>query len=508
MDEILHREPRPPRQLNDAVPREIEAVCLRCLAKRVVDRYSAAIDVVEDLRTYLRIESALGAPPETFVAANAVQIDRDPTAGTYDSKTPPPSTPESTVITAAKPRGRLWTRWTTIAAISLVSVGIAVWTAGHYGGAGNKRSPAGGAKTAEIGGAEPHGVPMPPHAKPVLRRVRLVTKPPNAQIVLYGFDPKYGLVDPAQAVRPAERTPLELELWSGEYFVVAVLDDGRFHEVYRHVPPEPSAMPVFPHNHTSWHVRDEGHVELYPINIPAASVTEEMAHFAGSREFEVGIKDDGTVPTHRRRVPPFYLDCREVTWRQYKQAFRQQPPSFMDQWRGAPLTDDQPAVMLFIDHALAHAEEVGKRLPWEVEYEFAATLGGTRPFPWGDGPGRITKWQFGPAGEPTFDRVDADRPVFGLFSNAAEWTGSWASPYPPRLDYQPKFPGRRPGEYVVRGGSMSVIQRQSDGRDWTLGPRMRIALGDRDYYPGLGFRCARSAKPHLNPEDFETILLP
>jgi predicted N-acetyltransferase YhbS len=55
---------------------------------------------------------------------------------------------------------------------------------------------------------------------------------------------------------------------------------------------------------------------------------------------------------------------------------------------------------------------------------------------------------------------------------------------------------------------MSVIQRQSDGRDWTLGPRMRIALGDRDYYPGLGFRCARSAKPHLNPEDFETILLP
>jgi formylglycine-generating enzyme required for sulfatase activity len=253
-------------------------------------------------------------------------------------------------------------------------------------------------------------------------------------------------------------------------------------------------------------------VDVYEINIPAASVAEDMAYFAGSPNFQVGIKTDGTVPVHRRRVPPFHLDCREVTVGDYKRAFLKnqpsKPPSFMDQWRGPPLSDDQAAVMIFVDHAIAYAETVGKRLPWEAEYEFAATAGGTRSFPWGDDAKRMGCWQFGPAGQPALDRVDADRPVYGLFSNVAEWTNSWASPYPPRLDFQPKFPARRPGEFVVRGGSWSVIQRQDNGRDWQLGPRMRFLRGDRDYHPGVGFRCARSARPHLTPEDFEKILLP
>ena len=41
-DEILHREPRPPRQIDDAIPRELERICLKCLAKRMTDRYSTA----------------------------------------------------------------------------------------------------------------------------------------------------------------------------------------------------------------------------------------------------------------------------------------------------------------------------------------------------------------------------------------------------------------------------------------------------------------------------------
>ncbi len=52
-DEILNRDPKPPRQVNDAVPRELERICLKCLAKRMADRYPTALDLAGDLRLWL-----------------------------------------------------------------------------------------------------------------------------------------------------------------------------------------------------------------------------------------------------------------------------------------------------------------------------------------------------------------------------------------------------------------------------------------------------------------------
>lgn len=46
-------EPRPPRQIDDTIPKEFERVCLRALAYRIVDRYSTARDFAEDLRLTL-----------------------------------------------------------------------------------------------------------------------------------------------------------------------------------------------------------------------------------------------------------------------------------------------------------------------------------------------------------------------------------------------------------------------------------------------------------------------
>jgi serine/threonine protein kinase/pSer/pThr/pTyr-binding forkhead associated (FHA) protein len=50
VDEILHREARPPRQIRDSIPRELERVCLTALSKRVGDRYTTAGDMAADLR--------------------------------------------------------------------------------------------------------------------------------------------------------------------------------------------------------------------------------------------------------------------------------------------------------------------------------------------------------------------------------------------------------------------------------------------------------------------------
>ena len=49
-DEIQHREPKPPRQITEAIPAALESICLKCLAKDVRERYTNGFDLAADLR--------------------------------------------------------------------------------------------------------------------------------------------------------------------------------------------------------------------------------------------------------------------------------------------------------------------------------------------------------------------------------------------------------------------------------------------------------------------------
>jgi formylglycine-generating enzyme required for sulfatase activity len=53
LEQITSGEARPPRQMDDAIPKELERICLKALAKRASDRYSTARDLAEDLRHFL-----------------------------------------------------------------------------------------------------------------------------------------------------------------------------------------------------------------------------------------------------------------------------------------------------------------------------------------------------------------------------------------------------------------------------------------------------------------------
>jgi serine/threonine protein kinase/formylglycine-generating enzyme required for sulfatase activity len=52
LEQITTLEPRPLRQWEDAIPKELERICLKALSKRAADRYSTAKDMADDLRHF------------------------------------------------------------------------------------------------------------------------------------------------------------------------------------------------------------------------------------------------------------------------------------------------------------------------------------------------------------------------------------------------------------------------------------------------------------------------
>src|SRR4029077_10848250 len=62
MDQIATAEPRPLRQIDDTIPRELERICQKSLSKRASERYSTGRDLAEDLRHFLQSDEALALP--------------------------------------------------------------------------------------------------------------------------------------------------------------------------------------------------------------------------------------------------------------------------------------------------------------------------------------------------------------------------------------------------------------------------------------------------------------
>ena len=57
VDEILHREPKPPRQIQPTIPRELEQICLRCLRKSIAERWTSGTELAEALRRFAQSSS-------------------------------------------------------------------------------------------------------------------------------------------------------------------------------------------------------------------------------------------------------------------------------------------------------------------------------------------------------------------------------------------------------------------------------------------------------------------
>jgi predicted Ser/Thr protein kinase len=61
--QVVSEEPVPPRRLAPGVPPDLETICLKCLAKKVEDRYPDAAALAEDLRRFGEGEPVAARPP-------------------------------------------------------------------------------------------------------------------------------------------------------------------------------------------------------------------------------------------------------------------------------------------------------------------------------------------------------------------------------------------------------------------------------------------------------------
>jgi hypothetical protein len=70
LHQVLQDEPRPPRRLNDRIPRDLETICLKATAKEPRRRYQAG-ELADDVRRFLE-----GKPIEARPVGQAKKLWR------------------------------------------------------------------------------------------------------------------------------------------------------------------------------------------------------------------------------------------------------------------------------------------------------------------------------------------------------------------------------------------------------------------------------------------------
>ena len=439
LHQIQSQDPRAPRTIDKSIPLDLETICLKCLAKPTCDRYDTAQELAADLQRFMTGEP-ITARSTGFSERCFRWMRRNP-------------------ILAA------------VTALSILSTFTAIRLGASLSVTTNAHSE---------GSTSPiiHQVSAPTMS------VSLATEPAGAMIVFYPLDGISGDPIISQAIRPSERSPVKVDLIPGDYLVVAALPDGRFHEVYRHVPRNVDVPRRF-YPHSLWTVTSEKSISLYSVTIPQVLDEPDMTLFGNGRYRQ---QNDLAKSVH-----PFLLDSLEVTFGEFLPTFNNKLPPSLRGKDELLVSLDLPITGLLFDEAMTHAEFQGKRLPTATEYEFAATNGWTTLFPWGDNEPPSEAWQLS-AGYKEFDQTPTSPPVFGLFSNASEfvYTGgprreNDARP-PTFLLIAPDIIGP-----LVRGGPISPDTRIRDLMDH--GARWHAKSRRTRRRSAAGWGCARRKNP-------------
>jgi len=227
-----------------------------------------------------------------------------------------------------------------------------------------------------------------------------------------------------------------------------------------------------------------------------AVVMGEMIFIPGG-ELNMGTdnKESAAFPQHKVEVPAFWIDKYEVTNFQFldfsvKERYAGEGVKEGKDWRTLATPDKAmvPVQYITFGDAEAYCKSVGRRLPTEEEWEFAARGPDGRAYPWGNDwvDNRSNTAETGllkPVDIGTYDDV-SEFGVHDMLGNVREWTSTWYSPYPgnPKKD---SFSGKQ--RRVIRG--LSPNHKGKMAHLWDRDALPPAYLGD------IGFRCAKDATP-------------
>ncbi|MBL8150090.1 MAG: formylglycine-generating enzyme family protein, partial [Blastocatellia bacterium] len=196
------------------------------------------------------------------------------------------------------------------------------------------------------------------------------------------------------------------------------------------------------------------------------------------------------APSHEVTVKPFFIDKMEVTNQDYKKFIDETNSSPPQNWKGyqfPPGTDLKPVTGIDWQQAASYAKWAGKRLPTEIEWEYAARGKDGRAYPWGD------DWKEGAAVSKEL-KVDNPMPkgsiptgaspfgILDMSGNVSEWTADNFTLYEGNKG---KLDQKLKSMKVVRGGSYKSEKK-------FVTTYSRIPLDPLFKDPSLGFRCVKS----------------
>jgi hypothetical protein len=211
---LLTKQPRWPRQINRAIPRDLELICIKAIEKDPTARYQTAAELQDDLQRFLD-----GVPIKARryrIAELAWRAVRRRLAVTLVA-----------LVTMVAIAGSAWVWWT---------------------------------------------APKLTESSATPRIVRMTTDPPGAKILFVPISNSDGKPEPNQAIKAPGVSPVELKLAPGEYWVEAVLPSGRFIEVIRDVPKKGDL------NKTARNMEVAGILPLPVAKIPNKDVSAKMVY--------------------------------------------------------------------------------------------------------------------------------------------------------------------------------------------------------------------------------------